>query len=273
MTPRRLLDETSDPTEQLLLRAVKSENLPREGRERIMASFGLAGAGLSAGASTKAAVATSHAPKAAGPANGAHASLLHAVTVKWVGLCALGLVPAAVMLARTRSDSTAERASSIDAPAPVIFTTPTAARPVMAKEEDGALAREARQSSPTLAQGSGLRLEPSTAVAPRPARRPHTNAPEVTTTSLTQEVDALRVVRSALDGGDAAGALAELDRFERRFAGGRLAPEAMALRIEGLAMRGDVNAARTQADHFDTAYPDSPYRTRLHSILAAATGR
>jgi outer membrane protein assembly factor BamD (BamD/ComL family) len=79
-------------------------------------------------------------------------------------------------------------------------------------------------------------------------------------------------VRNALDGGDTAGALSDLDRFERRFPARRLGPEAMALRIEGLAMQGDMKAARSLADHFDKAYPDSPYRARLHSVLVGPAG-
>jgi hypothetical protein len=43
----------------------------------------------------------------------------------------------------------------------------------------------------------------------------------------------------------------------------------MALRVEALATLGELGPARALADRFDAVYPQSPYRARLRSLVAA----
>jgi hypothetical protein len=251
----RLIDASADQTEQTLLRAAKSEQLSDGARRRIVASFGLGGAGaMATPREPSSSASVSPVTQSAAPgASGAKLSFLHAVTVKWVGLCALGVIPVAAVVARhTRADvlATAQRSGSETASVPheiaAVEPVPAHAQPLSVQDA----------------------TTPHDVAAPRRLGRTPSAHGEATA-SLAQQVAALQSVRAALDGGDATAALAGLDEYRRKFNPARLAHEAMALRIEALAMSGDRAAAAALAGRFDAAYPQSPYRARLRSILSA----
>ena len=94
--------------------------------------------------------------------------------------------------------------------------------------------------------------------------------PQAAAASLSDEVAALQVARTALSAHDAGGAIAALDRYKSRFPAGRLAPEATVLRIDALVERGDRAQASALAERFESANPKSPYADRVRSILNRA---
>jgi outer membrane protein assembly factor BamD (BamD/ComL family) len=85
---------------------------------------------------------------------------------------------------------------------------------------------------------------------------------------IALEISAVDTARTALRAGDAAGALAELDRYEGKFGrSGSLAPEAAVLRIEALLVRGDRARAKALADAFLAAHPKSPLAARVRALV------
>jgi hypothetical protein len=83
-----------------------------------------------------------------------------------------------------------------------------------------------------------------------------------------EESQLISSARTALRGGDAAGALQLLDRVERRYPRGVLVQEREALRVEALAALGRTAEARAHADAFVRAYPKSPHLARVKSCTA-----
>jgi hypothetical protein len=104
---------------------------------------------------------------------------------------------------------------------------------------------------------------PSTlAVAPAPA-----SSPSATASPMTLELAMLDQARAALANGNPAGALSILDAYAARFPHASMAPEASMLRIEALVRAGDTAAARRVADAFLAHNPQSPYASRIGSLL------
>ena len=88
-------------------------------------------------------------------------------------------------------------------------------------------------------------------------------APAPPPSLLADEVAALREARAALGAGQPSRALAALAAHEQRFPHGLLGIEAEVLRIEALAQAGDASAARTRAQRFVAAHPNTPYARRV----------
>jgi hypothetical protein len=84
---------------------------------------------------------------------------------------------------------------------------------------------------------------------------------------LREEADALDAARELLTLGNAAGALAKLEAYQRRFAGGALREEALLLRIEALVRAGDRATASAAAHHFLRTYPASMHVRRVTALL------
>ena len=71
-----------------------------------------------------------------------------------------------------------------------------------------------------------------------------------------------------LRAGDAAGALAALDRYDAQFGkSGSLRVEATALRVEALVRAGQRKRAEALADAFLASHPNSPYATRIRALV------
>ncbi|HLM76358.1 MAG TPA: hypothetical protein VK459_26815, partial [Polyangiaceae bacterium] len=90
--------------------------------------------------------------------------------------------------------------------------------------------------------------------------------------SLADEVTALKRAREALAAGRPSKALIELNIYDKRFRGGRLALEAEVLRIEALAQSGEGKAAAARAASFLKAHPSSPYANRVRAIAEGPKG-
>ncbi len=86
-------------------------------------------------------------------------------------------------------------------------------------------------------------------------------------TSLEDEIKAMDRARTAFSLGDANGAIAALDAYDRVFSGGAFVLEAEVLRIEALAKRGDRATAALRAHAFLAAHPGAPHSRRVQSIL------
>ncbi len=84
-------------------------------------------------------------------------------------------------------------------------------------------------------------------------------------TDLGQQIAVIDEARSAVARADAAGALAVIARYRRDFPRGHFGPEATALEVEALALRGDRAGARTIAERFLAAHPESPLTKRVRS--------
>jgi outer membrane protein assembly factor BamD (BamD/ComL family) len=87
---------------------------------------------------------------------------------------------------------------------------------------------------------------------------------------VRDELASLDRARAALSAGDAPQALALLDAHNARFPHGAMAPEATMLRIEALVAAGDRASAQRAADAFIAQSPDSPYVSRVRSLLGGA---
>jgi hypothetical protein len=88
-------------------------------------------------------------------------------------------------------------------------------------------------------------------------------------TPLARELRALDSARSALARGDAAGALAELDRHDRAFPTGPLRTEAAVLRAEALVAHGETARAKRIAQDLLARDPNGPFARRLKTIADA----
>jgi hypothetical protein len=84
---------------------------------------------------------------------------------------------------------------------------------------------------------------------------------------LREEAAVIDAARELLTLGDAAGALVQLEAYQRRFAGGELREEALLLRIEALVRAGDRTTASAVARHFLKAYPASVHVDRVAALL------
>jgi hypothetical protein len=104
----------------------------------------------------------------------------------------------------------------------------------------------------------------SAKVEPRP--RAVVSAP-VSSGSLAKELAALERARKALATESPDRALAELDKYEKRFPKGELASERTVLQVQALLARGKRGEAVALANQFAAAHPDSPYARRVLALV------
>jgi outer membrane protein assembly factor BamD (BamD/ComL family) len=81
--------------------------------------------------------------------------------------------------------------------------------------------------------------------------------------SVAEEARLLRDANAALQGGDAAGALALLDEHRRAYPKGTLSEESMAERVFALCRMGRAAEAHQEARRFLQSYPKSPLTKRV----------
>lgn len=100
-----------------------------------------------------------------------------------------------------------------------------------------------------------VRLRTAQTPAPTEAEQP---PPPRAPPSLKQELLGMQRARAALDGGDAASALRQLDSFSESPGWEQLRVEANLLRIEALAQLGRTDEAQIQARRFVEQNPNNP---------------
>ncbi|HEU4534250.1 MAG TPA: hypothetical protein VFS00_09030, partial [Polyangiaceae bacterium] len=87
-----------------------------------------------------------------------------------------------------------------------------------------------------------------------------------TVSALSLEAAGLEAARRALQGGDAARALALLDQLQREFPQGQMGPEALMMRLDAMVSRGDRAGAAAIARRRLAAQPNGPYAARLRAL-------
>ncbi len=92
-------------------------------------------------------------------------------------------------------------------------------------------------------------------------------SPEDRERLLREEREVVNQARTALRGGDTAGAMRLLEQARQKFPGGALGQEREALAIETLAKSGAREAASTRAAAFIKAHPTSPHAARLQVFV------
>jgi hypothetical protein len=116
------------------------------------------------------------------------------------------------------------------------------------------------------------RIEPAPALVPpdppvlAPSERRAPAPPASGGDDLVAEVALLRAAKAE---GDAAAALALLDRHAREFQNGSLARERSVLRAERLCALGRTDEARTLADRFVAAHANDPLAPRMDKVCRA----
>lgn len=222
----RLHEEPESELERSLLHAGRSYSAAASTRAKTLAALGIAGA----------AATTSTAAASVGKAG----------VVKWLAVTALvvgAAVPAVHYL----------RKSAPPAPVP-------AGQPAV---RASALVTAAPESAPTSEPNPGLISAPPAVVAAPSAVS--TPKPVASAQGLSAELAALDSARSALAGGDASGALGDLDAYARNFPHGKLGLEAEVLRIDALAKSGQTAAAQKRAQAFIKRHPDSVLASRVRA--------
>ena len=257
--PRRFLNNGGD-FEQSLLRSAREDRPSPGSRQRALAALGVGASVLGAGATATAAVST------ASPAVKAAASL---GLLKWIGV---GIADGALVV------GAAEVAHSV-APQPAHVTS-------AALEEQGRAAvppsRSPATNLPPIPAGDTKEpvssaieaplaiVAPAASAAALIAEPPRARTPSPASSALADEIAALDGAREALASGDASRAIRALDARDRAFPRGALGPEAMVLRIEALALRGDRAAATRLAEAFLAASPRSPHANRIRTLVGLA---
>jgi hypothetical protein len=272
--PKRLLEDGTTLEASLLGSAM--DDAPRKGLDRrIQAALGIGGIAITAGtASTTAAAATKAAPY-----------LMSLGIAKWAGIVAVGAGAVVGGAAFVRHEVTSDR---FPAPAPhATYETLPATHVV-----------EGARPSGTAAQAQGRAQEPSapagepeavarapvaaapeakeTVVAANPSRGPLTSpvdAPVSPAPGLASELKLMDGANAALDSGDADLALTLLDRHDLEFLHGRLAPEALELRIRAYALRHDDAKVAELGRAFLARYPDSPLVPRVRALTSPVDRR
>ena len=233
---RRLLDAAS--------RELPSVELTRKMQQAL-------GLSIAASAMTAAVLKSSGAAKGTAAATAATGAPAFAWPVISVGVLALAVTGAVVGLRSTASHHAAS-SPAVRAPAVVLGPAPVAPAPIAAPAE-----------------------APATRVVERPSSvpaRPHHHALAATTPSeLRAEIALVDAARSAVGAGADDRALVLLNRYDSSYRTGTFRPEAAALRIEALDHLGRTAQARTLAQRFLAAHPDSPLADRVARVTGVAT--
>lgn len=291
---KRLVDELP-PGFELSLLVSEAIDVPSEASRAAARKAGLAALGVVAGAAGSVAVITS--TSAAPPAvptiagAGAHVGAAGAGAAKagvaiaaWkaltLGAVIGGLsVGTGLTVARTSSSAPPAVSSVASGVTPAVArtaseTAPASALPsVMPVEttahEPPSPRNEALQArvAPIVPAGPSKVVSSTISGAPRAEAPQPIGSGSVSSNDLAGEIRALDVVREALGRADPTAALRQLDAYTRAYASGALAPEAKALRVEALAMRGEQGEAQRLARELLAEHPKGPYRKRLERAL------
>lgn len=263
--PERLLDQKGSDLEVALLRAALDESPPSGLTQRTLAALGAAGALTAAGGSASAA-SSAAVPAASGVLKGSGAiaggGIWSALGIgALAGAITVGVVAWTSGSGAPEPAKTAQQAPSspLGAAAPRATGSAQVTLPPEERADDGlppstsaALSAPQAPLAPSMGGPSPLMS------GPRGPRPPGRSPP-----SLAAELALIDAARRSLRDGDSTAALALMERHAREFAGGQLADEAAAIRVEALARLGDRAAARAAARRFFEAHPESPHADRV----------
>ncbi|AKV04316.1 hypothetical protein AKJ09_10979 [Labilithrix luteola] len=114
---------------------------------------------------------------------------------------------------------------------------------------------------------SVVRASPSSATASRAGERPAEKKAATDEVSTAEQMKFIDRARTKLRQGDAHGALAVLDDYEKRFPAPAFKAEATVLRVSSLAKVGDRAAAKRLGEAFLNAHPSELYSRRVEAIV------
>jgi hypothetical protein len=249
--PERLLDGDSEsPLVRTMISAARDEQPPERALQRTLLAVGAGVAVLGASAA------------AGGASIGATSSAIQATTTTSFGLIAkwLGIGASAGLL--TAGAALQVEQHFADRPTPRLTAAPPAAVEAAPANQAGA----PRPIAPTQRDPEPGAKQP--AKARPPALAPSEPLLEEDDPSLNAEVAALDRARKALASGNSERALAELGAYNKEFPAGRLGPEALFLRMEAAAHRGDHAAAESAARQLLASHPNSPHAARARAVLS-----
>ena len=179
-------------------------------------------------------------------------------SARTIGLASVLIIATSGLVSHWGAESTpgeASRASgvapaAVPADGPPSSTTPTAERSPLEPASTPSLSVDDLPAAPPNTKRDGA--------GPKTRRNPSTFEDELAV------VDAARI---ALARSDASETLARVAEYRARFGTPRFADEVDALEVAALAAVGDRAAARSKAERFAAAYPDSPYLQRVRSVV------
>ena len=245
--PMRLRDEGATALERALLDAGSAYRGSPSARAKTLGALGLAGsAGLLATTTAKGTLAS------AGKLSLGKLSL----TKLLAGAAICGAVAAVPSYrAWQRHGAGGHAMHAVSAPAPI--PAPPAIEPVQTGAAVGSAA--VAVEAPVVPAAAAR-------VVPAVTRRRAASA-EQAAVPLSRELASIDAARSALARGDAAGAIARLDRYARAYPRGRLDLEAEVLRIDALAESGRTEQAHARAREFLKRHPNSVLAAHVRTRL------
>jgi hypothetical protein len=231
--PLPLIEEGVTQFESELLHAGRRDAMSARSRQRIMTGLGIGGGIIAATTIASGVKATTAKGVLSTIGFGAAVGAVGAIAI-WVGVAA--------------------RSPNHPPAPPKAAPAQPAARPVPAPVP---------QPEPTVVE------EPVTAL---PDVKPAQKATPVrgatpASDSLALELSAIEDARNALARRDYSLSLRLLDDYSRRFSKRHLDSEAMVLRIEALAAKGDRESATRLGKSFLTHHPNGPYARRVRSLV------
>lgn len=257
MTEPRL-EESATAFERELLSAGTSYCVSAEARAKTLGALGLVG--ITAGASTAAGLGSANAAQ-----TGAASLWSKLGWTGWTKFSVATLVTVGALV----GVPVGYAAFKDDAP-PVPRGTPSAA--VKAPEGPAVAAPPTPQPEAAVTAADVAPTETAPAeTASAHGRVPTAKAesrPEVTSAALRAELKALDGARTTLASGNAQGALAQLEAYDRGYPRGLLRLEAEVVRIDALARIGQTDAARRRADAFLRQHPKSVLASRVRRYSA-----
>jgi TolA-binding protein len=211
-------------------------------------------------------IAAAGAATTAGAATAAAASAVRLATIfKWMGIGVVSglMVVGAAQVTKSRVSWQQPALPSATTSSPRL--DPPAATVSIAPAPD-----KSAESRPTAAPRPGAAPPPSIAPAEQAEPEPVVEPPPPVASAaprLAEEVDAMERARGAVARGQAAEAMAALDRYDREFPRGRMGHEAAYLRMQALILQGNRAAAQQMAESFLRANPQSPLSPRVRALL------
>lgn len=264
--PKRLLEGGTE-LEMAVLGSARGDTPPRDLDRRVYAALGVGAAAVGLGmAPTTTAAAAKGAPLLLSGVSG---------LAKWIAIALLGgvAVVGAATAAHVRS---ASRPALIAPSSGAATAAETVARyggglgPALSSP---AVVAPPPSANPDVPSGAPSPSKPAApVVVPSPMPSPVALAAPAASArpdDLAEELSVLERARGALDAKDSARTIAELDRHDLAYPHGGLAAEALALRIEAYAQRGDDARVTELAGRFLSAYPSHPYARHLGSRVVA----
>jgi hypothetical protein len=241
--PVRLLESTEDVFERELLASAQGDRGSPAALRRTLAAAELAaGVGLAAtGASAKT------------------SALAASAVFKWLLIGALSGTLVAVTGEALRT--------APSAPQPVVVAPPAALTAPPARTVQGVTA-PAPSRAPERARSTRAPERGAASAENPPATLPSAaTPPPASATDLAQETRLLEEATRRVQRGDAAGALAALDRHRREHPSGVLRPEASVVRVRALVLAGRSEQARELLEHAERTSPSSAHVRAMQRAL------